>query len=160
MQTRIGHTCMILDFLDVDFSSNMISDILKKEVDNILANYTFENTDDWTLIFRASYTNARQPLVSKNKLGSFTSDKIKEITIIIPIPTLNLVSWGVNGEQHIYGVDHFDSLIKNFLPLDTDYLNFNNRNDYILNCMRTGIRLSFTNGFTVNKEKIKVNIIK
>ena len=139
MQTRIGHSCMILNFLDVDFSSNLISDILKREVDDILTNFTLENLVDWTLTFRASYTNARQPLVSKNKLGSYTSDKIKEITIIIPIPTLDMIAWGVQYDQHIYGEGHFDNLIKNFFHLEIDYSKYNNRTDYILNCMRAGI---------------------
>jgi len=46
---------MILDFLDVSFSSNQISTTLKKEVDDILVNLTLDNLDDWTLIFKANY---------------------------------------------------------------------------------------------------------
>jgi len=159
MQTRIGHFCLIVDFLDVDFSSNQISDILKIEVDDILANLTLKNLDDWTLRFRATYTNARQPLVSKNRFGSYRSDKIKEITIIIPIPIVESVSWGVNVNQHIYDTSHYDRLINNFHSFEIDFKNLSNRTDYILNCMRMGIKLSFTHGLTVNKEKIRVNKI-
>lgn len=156
MKTSIGHTSTLLDFLDVGFSSNQISDLIKEELDAILSTLKLDHDlDDWTLVIRASYTNARQPLVSKNKLGAFTSDRIKEITIIIPIPTLEFISWGVHANQHIFGASHFDKLVKNFNPIDLDYKQFENRTDYILDCMRMGINLSFENGFTVRNKKIR-----
>jgi len=156
MQTSISHISMVINFLNIDFDSNQISEILKKEVDNILRNFSTDNLEDWTLDFMASYTNGMQPLVSKNRLGSFTSDKIKQITIVIPVPIIDTVSWGVNSNQHIFKIDHFDKLIKNFNTLDVNYSDFNNRTDYILECLRMGIKVSFSQGFTVNKGKFKL----
>ena len=158
MQTSISHISMVINFLDIDidFDSNQISEILKKEVDKIVSNFSTANLEDWRLDFVASYTNGRQPLISKNKLGSFTGDKIKQITIVIPVPTIDTVSWGVNSNQHIFKIDHFDKLIKNFNTLDVNYSYFNNRIDYILECLRMGIKVSFSQGFTVNKEKFKL----
>jgi hypothetical protein len=94
-------------------------------------------------------------LVTKNKLGSYTSDKTKEIMVAMPIPTIDKVPWGVQDSQHIYKESRFDDLMKNFHPLDVDYRDFHSRTDYILACMRAGISTSFDQGFTVNKEKIK-----
>jgi hypothetical protein len=160
MQVRIGHSGMVIDFVDVNFNSNQIGSILEEKVRSILENFSLEGLDDWALEFMASYTNRRQPLVSKNKLVSFTSDKIKQITIAIPIPTVDIVPWGVEISQHIFQVNHFDNLIQNFYPLDVICTDYSNRTDYILACMREGIKKSFTEGFTVNKVKFKLKNLK
>lgn len=156
MQTKIGHFSMVMNFLDIDFSTRQISDILKEEIEDLLLNSEINGPSDWTLLFAANYTNARQPLVSKNKLGSYLNDKTKEVTVIIPVPTIKVVSWGVHDNQHIYKENHFDKLIKNFYPLDIQCTDHCNRTSFILACMREGIKVSFEEGFTVNKVKLKL----
>lgn len=158
MESRITHFCLIIDFLDVDFESRKISEILKIEVDNILKNNSFVDQNDWIIQFSATYNNGKHLLVSKNKLGSYPNDKVKEITIPIPIPLKNKISWGVNKEQYVHEITHYDKLLKNFWILDIDYHQFTNRTEYIIDCMRRAIKKVFEEGFTVGGVKIKINI--
>lgn len=112
--------------------------------------------DDWILIFEATYNNGKVPLVARNKVGSYPSDKMKYVKIVIPIPLKSEVDWGVNPEQHLYKKEHYDKLMRNFLELNVDYNNYNNRTDYIIACLKAGIKKAFEEGFTVGKTKIRV----
>jgi hypothetical protein len=158
MKIRVGYgCCMVQDFLGVGFDDNQIADELQADVEKIVANSAFIKQTDWELHFQANFTNAREVLVSKNRLGTLPSYKWKEVTIIIPVPYLEVAPWGVKKEQHTDGIDLFDKLMKNFYPLGVNYAAFSNRTDYIMDSMRRGISFSFNTGFTVNKVKVKLN---
>jgi hypothetical protein len=156
MDVSIGHFCMVFDFLEVGFNSNEINDILTPNIYKAIEEYKLTIPEDWRLIFHANYNNGKIPLVSKNKLGGYFSDKMKYITIVIPIPLKSEIEWGVNPEQHLYEKDHYDKLMKNFLELNVNYNNYNNRTEYITACLKAGIRKALEVGFTVGKMKIKL----
>jgi hypothetical protein len=140
MNTRITHFSLVIDFLDIAFDSDSISDILKKEVDDVLRLNSIELPSKWCLVFRATYSNAKGILISKNKLGTYPSDKMKEVKIVIPVPLKEIVEWGVEEHQHVYGIDHYDKLMNNFCELEVDYSQYSNRQDYIIACLRSGIK--------------------
>lgn len=156
MNTRITHFSLIIDFLDVDFSSNLISDLLKKEVDNFLISNHVAIPDNWTLIFQATYNASSNLLVSKNKLGNNKSDFTKEIKIIIPIPYKEEKDWGSDKNKFVYEKEHYDNIINNFWVLETNYHTYTNRQDYIIDCLREAIKKAFQEGFTINGFKIKI----
>jgi hypothetical protein len=156
MESRITHFCLISKFLDVGFDSNKVSNILKTETDYILKSNSLSNQNDWIIQFSANYNNGKMLLVSKNKFGSYSSDKIKEITIPIPIPLIDKVSWGVSVEQHTYKENHYDNLLNNFWALDVNVADFTNREDYILDCMKRAIKLCFEKKYTVNGVKLRL----
>ena len=155
MRTRIKHTSYIIDFLDVDFSSDKISEILQEEV-NIILKKKLQKPElsGWEIAFKALYSNVDKILLFR-KSASYKNDKYKEIVIHIPIPQKSKVSWGVDEKQLIKTglnervLKYADEILIN--PTD-----FNNRTDFILACMRKAIRESFKLGFTVNKQKIKL----
>jgi len=155
MEIRFSHICLVYDFENVGFSANNIYESLKPFVAKIIMDNKLIVPDDWCLIFSASYNNGRSPLVSKNKLGSYFSDKMKYITIVIPIPLVSEIDWGVNPEQYLYGKDHYDKLMKNFRELDVNFKIYSNRSDYITACLKAGIKKAFEEGFTVGGIKIK-----
>lgn len=155
MDIRVTHFCVLSNFLDVEFIANDISDKLTPLIHKIMKENDLTIPDDWILTFQASYNNGKTPLVSKNKLGSYTSDKMKDITIAIPIPLKSEISWGVEPVQHLYGKNHFDKLMRNFWELDINYRNYNNRTDYITACLKAGIKKAFEEGFTVGGVKVK-----
>jgi len=156
MQTRVNHTCLILDFWDETFDAEEASSVLKAKGDNLLRQCRFENLEDWEIEFRATYNNARQLLISKNKLGTYSSDKYKQITIVIPIPNKESVAWGVASSQFIYDIDHYDGLMKNFNALEVDFINFTNRSDYIKDCIERAIDYCFINGIVIKGTKIQL----
>ena len=120
MDVSIGHFCMVFDFLNVGFNSNEINSSLLPSIYKEMQDNHLTIPEDWRLIFHANYNNGKTPLVSKNKLGGYFSDKMKYITIVIPIPLTSEVEWGVNPEQHLYKKDHYDKLMRNFLELNVD----------------------------------------
>jgi len=126
-------------------------------VDEILEINSFYYSPEWVLTFNATYNNGKHLLVSKNKFGSYLSDKVKEIKIVIPIPSNSIVEWGVSNESYIYDENHYDKIINNFFSLDIDYKKFNNRIDYIVDCLQRGICKAFQEGFTVGGIKLKTN---
>jgi hypothetical protein len=156
MEARVNHSCYILDFIDEGFDCSKISAELKPKADSYLKVCPAPGIEEWEIEFRAIYNNGRQLLVSKNKLGTYPSDKYKQITIAIPIPGIEDVFWGVKSEQYVFGVDHYDKLMKNFNALDVDYEKFDNRSDYIKNCLARAIEFSFTNGIVIKGVKLQI----
>jgi hypothetical protein len=146
---------LLSEFLDIEFIAHDISDNLTPIIINIIRENNLNIPDDWILIFQAGYNNGKVPLVSKNKLGSYTSDKMKYIKVVIPIPLKSEISWGVKPDQHLYGKDHYDKLMKNFWELAVDYSIYHNRTDYITACLKAGIKKAFEKGFTVGGVKLK-----
>lgn len=157
MDIRVTHFCLLSEFLDVDFNSNEISDGLNPRIHELMQENNQSIPSDWILIFDATYNNGKVPLVTKNKLGSYPSDKMKYIKIVIPIPLKSEIEWGVNPEQHLYRKDHYDKLMKNFWELDIDFKDYSNRTDYITACLKAGIKKAFEEGFTVGGVKVKAS---
>lgn len=156
MDVSIGHFCLIYDFLDVGFNTNKISERLKPDILKLMRDYNLTIPEDWKLIFEATYNNGIVPLVAKNKVGSYPSDKMKYVKIVIPIPLKSEIEWGVDPEQHLYKKDHYDKLMKNFRELDVDYRQYTNRTDYITACLKAGVGNAFEEGFTVGKSKLQI----
>lgn len=156
MQIRVNHTCLILEFWDDNFNASEITAELKIKTDNLLKQCSIDGIEDWQIEFRAVYNNAKQLLVSKNRLGTYPSNKYKEITIVVPIPEKKNMPWGVESNQFIYGIDHYDGLIRNFNALEVDFRKFDNRSDYIKDCLSRAIDFSFTNGIVIKGIKIQV----
>jgi hypothetical protein len=155
MDIRFTHTNLVFGFEDEGFDSNIIYSNQLSIVNSIMLLNKLQIPDDWVLMFDIGYNNGRIPLLSKNKFGTYPSDKMKYIKIVIPIPLESEISWGVKPEQHLYGKDHYDKLIKNFWELAIDYRNYGNRTDYITACIKAGIKKAFVEGFTVGGVKIK-----
>ncbi len=159
MDIRFTHTNLVFGFEDEGFNSKQIYDSLISLAIEIIATNNLNIPDDWVLLFKGCYTNGRIPLVSRNKIGGYPSDKMKYITIIIPIPLESEISWGVKPEQHLYGKVHYDKLMKNFWELAVDYRIYNNRSEYLTACLKAGIKKAFEEGFTVGGVKLKAKKI-
>jgi hypothetical protein len=158
MKVRVGYSCcMVSDFLGVGFDERQIAEELQAVVEKIVEDHGLNKQTDWELRFNAIFTNAREVLVSKNRLGNYPSERVKVISIVIPVPCIEDVPWGVKREQHTYGINHYDKLMRNFSGLGGDYAAFSNRTDYIIDSMRRGIRHRFLDGFTIDKKKVKLN---
>lgn len=159
MNIRFTHTSLVFEFVDCGFHAQQIYNSLLPIVIDINESNRLQLPKDWILIFKAVYTNGRCPLVSRNKLGGFPSDKMKYITIIIPIPLKSEIEWGVKPSQHLYCKEHYDKLLKNFWVLNVDFLYYKNRSDYITACLKAGIKKAFEEGFTIGGVKIKSETI-
>ncbi|MBL7787677.1 MAG: hypothetical protein JNM36_17350 [Chitinophagales bacterium] len=155
MVSVIKHTSYVIDFLDVGFDTDQVSNILKPETNLLLSKITVDGLDDWQIIFNPVYNNGSQLRIGK-KTKSYVMDKEKWITIHIPIPTKDIVTWGVDASQLLKTPDPPNAakyLV--YLPIDTTL--FTNRFDYIVATLRQGILFSLQDGFMVNGKKIKLS---
>jgi len=78
--------------------------------------------------------------------------KYKEIVIHIPIPLKIKVDWGINENQVVNL--KFPKNSKYCESITAEFERHSNKYDFILDCMRKGIKHTFEKGFTVNKIKI------
>lgn len=156
MNTMISHVSMVIDFIDVAFDSKEVNKLVKDEIESIFSNLSTNGLENWSIYFLISYTNGKKPLISKNKFGTSSKDKIKQISIVIPVPSKDKIHWGVDGSQQVYSESHFDKIIDNFHQLDIEYTDYSNRADYIKECVRKAIKKCFIEGITINKIKLKI----
>lgn len=158
MKSRILDSSMITDFFNIDFDSKKICSIIKTETDKLLETLDIDSLNDWEIHFIFRYTNVPGLLIY-TKGVSYKKEKYKEITVHVPIPTLDIVNWGVNIEQHIYkNKDHLNKLIKNFDLIEVEFSDFNSRSEYIIYCMNKSIKFCLKKGFSINGEKIKLDL--
>ncbi len=152
MKSRISHGSHLIDFLVPGFDYKKIDQPLKEEVDFILNKYNIPELEDWEIKFTAIYDN-RDKIYVCRKAKSQVSMKYKEIVIHIPIPSKNEADWGVNENQIVkikYPTDD-----KYCEPIANNIKDYSNKYDFILACMREGIKYTFKKGFTVNQIKIR-----
>jgi hypothetical protein len=156
MKTRVLDSSLVINFMNVGFSSDEVLTEIKLKADEQVKKIENESLKDWELIFRFIYNNVKQILIyTKNK--SYSKEKYKEIIVHIPVPTTEIVPWGVKEDQHVYSDNnHLDSIIKNFDRLDVDFTIFTNRSDYLLACMCRSVKFCFEKGFTINGVKCKI----
>lgn len=152
MQSSVAHSSYVIDFLDVDFDSNKISDILKKEADQLLNGLNITALEGWKIEFRIIYGNIPQIAIYK-ALPSSKTEKHKQITIHVPVPTIDVVSWGVRKDQ-LVSTGFKPETARNFTFHEVNFQDYANRTDYILDSIRNAIKQTLREGFTVNGLKV------
>ena len=154
MIVRIKHTSYVIGFLDKKFCSDKISKQLKSELEERLKHLVPESLNEWELTLKLIYSNHDKILVFRQG-RSYKDEKYKEITVHIPIPTSNIVDWGVEKTQHIKtGLNA--NVLKHADLIEVAPTHYNSREYFILGSMRKAIVELFRLGFTINKVKIKV----
>lgn len=154
MKSRVLNSSLVINF---ELEQRKIQDQVQQEADAILESFDDPKLADWYLKFGFWYNNCKGILIYLSG-RSIPKEKLREITIHIPVPTNDKVPWGVDKEQHVYqDENHLDNIIDNFSVLEVDIYKFTNRNDYVLDCMQRAVKFCFEHGFTVNGKKIKVN---
>jgi len=126
MKCSVAHTSYIIKFLDINFNANEISDRLEYEFNSLLEGVGDSRVLNWSIQFRLHYDRGEKILIS-TRLPSYKDLQYKKVTIILPIPDDNTVSWGVRREQYI--VRAMPDPAK-FICLDLDF-DYNNVSDYI-----------------------------
>ncbi|TGE23526.1 Imm9 family immunity protein [Hymenobacter metallicola] len=154
MICKISHTSYVIDFLDVDFNSSKISNLLELEFDSVLESMNIRDLSEWTIRFQIIY-GRQTPIRVYKKMPSYKYEKEKLIIIHIPIPTKDIISWGVDPNQHIVMPENSGD-DKSLIPIEIAFKDFGNREDYIISCLRKAIFFCLKGGFTVNGVKIKM----
>lgn len=153
MKVNIYHTSYIVDFPNSEFSTHDISVEFEKHIQNLLSTIRIsESLNQWKISINIIYSHPNTILLFRK---TRSIDNEKEISIHIPIPTSEQVSWGVEKEQHI---------VKNFYDISSSYYdsleinpkNYNDMKSFIFGCITIAIEQLFIKGFTINRKKIKL----
>jgi hypothetical protein len=151
MKSKFLYSSYVINFLNVDFSADFISDKM-----NIMVTKNIESIDNWEILFSVIYNNCDKILIF-HKTKSNAREKTKEIVIHIPIPTTDLdyIEWGIDSKKNNTKI-FFSDFNKYAFGLDTDFSTNSNRQEYILNCLTKAISKLFEIGFTMNGVKVKI----
>jgi len=113
-----------------------------------------EDLSGWRLTFFINYRCTDLIGVFK-KFFRYPSDKEYEISIAIPIPDNTQAPYGMPPAKDGRVGDFLPIRSDRFHPLDPEYDQYNNLDQYILASAIKAIDLGFTKGFTCYGKKIK-----
>jgi hypothetical protein len=126
---------------------------LNTYIEKILFKLNLNDLKDWRILLSIVYTATQSVGVLKSA-RRYPSDTEIESSIIIPIPSIKEVKYGL-PEEKLERV--FTMIDGKWHLLETDFSKFNNLNDYIYDAAIRGIDETFKQGITVNGKKIKYN---
>jgi len=149
MNIKLSPASNIFNFPDIDYGKDLIIEYLS----NITGEINDNSFPDWTLRFTLFFSKGER--IGIYKRGNiYPSDKEKELTIIIPIPTNDECSWGIDKKRFAKRPPIVD---KNFKFLPVDYEKFENLKDYIVDSAKNGIKIMLEDGITLKGTKFKIS---
>jgi len=153
MKSRIIHNSYVIGFLEAGLPEKEINKILLPEIDFFLEkNKNAKLMEDWTLNFDIIY-NCIEDLVIARKNRSYPNEQYKDVRIHIPIPTIDVVDWGVMPDQCInYNHKYKTSKYVEFFTVNPT--EFSDRTSFIIATMLIAIKEIFKLGVTVNGKRI------
>jgi hypothetical protein len=153
MKALIIQNSYVSSFPHNRFKSDLVKYTLENEADMLLKRINLESHKDWTVRFEVVYGDKPEIWIYTS-MPSYKKEKQKSITIHVPIPTKDIVEWGVNPSQIIkVGMPNENG----FTKLKVEFKQFINIEDYIMDCLRRAILTCFTSGFTIDGRKVKLN---
>ena len=157
MEVKISFSSYVSNFLDIDFDSDNIKLNIENEINKYLNKYKIIKLDDWKVEFRIIFTNTKYIFAyTRNK--SDVVSKTKDLVIHLPIPTKEIILWGVDLSQHTYkNNNHLMDKINNFETFEPLLDGIENRTEYITTNISKTIKLIFEKGFTINKQKLSIS---
>ncbi|UOY06608.1 Imm9 family immunity protein [Muricauda sp. SCSIO 64092] len=152
MKVTITHISNVIDFLNKGFDTVDIDKSILKEIQLLINNLELKKLVDWELEFVASYVKADEIRIF-NKIPIDKEEKLKSVIIHVPIPLQDKVEWGVLPNQHISRTGN--KPLKNVEYLNIDCKDYDNRKDYVRECINKGIHRSLELGFSIDGTKVK-----
>lgn len=149
---KVSHSSHLIDFTIPGFNYKKIELALEIEINAKLNEYDIPELNDWKIVFKALYGN-REKIYVCRQARSQVDMKYKEIIIHIPIPLNSQMEWGIEKNQVVN--IKFPENNKYCESIEAEFKNHSDKYDFIIDCMRKGIKHTFEKGFTVNKIKIK-----
>ncbi|EGD33114.1 Imm9 family immunity protein [Capnocytophaga sp. oral taxon 338] len=134
---------------DVDIDS--VRQGLNDYVKSIIWGINVADLEDWRLMIRVTLRSTNGIGVFKGAMR-YPSDKEFEFSISVAIPNEKEASYGVSEKvEEAFYVPLND---KNFYVLETNFENYSNLYEYILESSKLAIHLAFTKGIRCNGKKI------
>jgi len=135
---------------DVDIDS--VREGLNEYVKSIISGINVADLEDWKLLIRVTLRSTNGIGVFKRAMR-YSSDKEFEFSISVAIPNEKEALYGVSKKvEEAFYVPMND---KNFYVLESNFENYSNLYEYILESSKLAIHLAFTKGISCNEKKIK-----
>jgi hypothetical protein len=154
MKSKILTHSHVVNFVGFDIPRSALHEPLEKITDTILATLNYPEFAQWKIEFDIIYGN-HECIKIGTGMPSYVSELSKLIVIHIPIPTNDIVAWGVNHNQHLK-IGKSEAFERKAKRLDIDFKAFDNLLDYLLDSISKAIKFTLTEGFTMNGKKIKI----
>ena len=153
MKVRLSHSSNVIGLFDVLNTSdvNQLMDGVLQQASNQIND---EELKHWELDFNCFYKNGTHIHVAKST-KPHVQDRQKIVVIGIPIPTIEVVPWGVLPKQHIH-VNVPANSEKYYTPLELDFKESHSLFEQVVRCAKKGIAFAQADGITVMGRKIKV----
>lgn len=153
MKIKISESSYVIDFLGIDYDSNKVMNAVAYELKNCLEQIEISaELYDWTLEFKLLYNNVRHLGIAR-KGRSDKSLKLKGVIIHIPIPTKEIIEWGVLENQLLKEIQPDKRYID---ELKVEFQKFPNRFEYITNHAKRAVNVALESGITVNGYRIQL----
>lgn len=153
MKATLFHSSYVIDLFKF-VNTNKVDQYFEKPFEFIsnFSNEKYSSVSDWELCFKAFYVEGSQIRVFKS-LKPYVSDKEKIITIHVPIPSKEDISWGL-PKKLLVPHNIPDKILKNGTSFHVDFGKSNSLLNHIIDCLKFGILFSFHEGFTLMGNKI------
>lgn len=153
MMVRLSHSSNVIGLFDVLNTAN-VNQLMEGALQQASNQINDEELKHWELDFNCFYKNGTHIHVAKST-KPYVQDKQKIVVIGIPIPTVDVVPWGVLPKQHMYVNTPADSE-KYYTPLKLDFKESQTLCEHVVRCVKTGIAFALADGIIVMGRKIKV----
>ncbi len=153
MKIILSHSSNVIDLytqLDVTGINNLFKPILQTlslKIEN-------QKWQDWKLDFQCYCTPGEEIRVFKST-KPYVRDKQKLVVIHVPIPSNDVVSWGIRKEQFIPAF-YPSGMEKFYTGLSVDFHVSTTLVNHVVWCLKTGISFAFSDGITILGEKVKI----
>lgn len=148
MKFKLSSSSSIVNFPSEDYGREEIADF----INDITKEIKMDKFSEWTIIFYAVFGKANDVKILKGS-RTYPTEKEKEISILIPIPSNEEVPWGIDKDRFAVRPPLDE---KKFKSLNVDPKDFSNLKEYVIFGMKKGIETTLKDGITFQGEKIKI----
>lgn len=156
MKAGISKYVLILNLEENKYLPEDLRSKLLDEIQGYVSRVSIDELADWQLLFILMFNDVKEILIYR-KSKSLVKDKLKEVTIHIPIPTKDVVAWGVDKNQCLCRpISEKSRKLADILYLDPK--KYSDGVSYTAEVVRMAVREVFRLGITVNGKRIVGNV--
>ncbi|MCP3772190.1 Imm9 family immunity protein [Paenibacillus sp. MZ04-78.2] len=127
------------------------------DFDILVTSFDQRMLQDWTVSIHILYDSAertRNCICIAKRGVTYSPNKEKELSIIIPFPKSNEIDWGLPKKCFVTGVPHIEE--KYFHFIEVDFTSFKNIENYVQFAISKGLQELFEIGFTLKGKKVRL----
>ncbi|MEZ0612022.1 Imm9 family immunity protein [Fibrella sp. WM1] len=152
MKVSLSQSSYVINLFDL-INIEVISGLLEGLLIKVSAAIHNDKLSDWQLVFNLIYNGDITEVRVFKRTKSYTSVKEKWITIHIPIPTDQVIFWGVEKSKIVrLGI----SDKRYYVALNNDFLQSNSLEEHCYKSAKAGIFYTIMSGLTVSGQSIQV----